>query len=343
MLTIDGSVGEGGGQVLRTSLALAMVTGRAVRLHQIRARRAKPGLRRQHLVAVRAAAKLCNAVVQGAELGSRELTFEPRAVVPGEYQFDIGSAGSTTLVLHTLLPPLVTAAGPSRVVLEGGTHNPLAPPFEQFVESFLPLISRLGPRVTARLERHGFFPAGGGRIVVDIEPVARLTGLELRERGPLRRRWVQALVARLPRHIADRELAVVARRLGLAESEQRVIEIFDSRGPGNALLVGLESEGVTVVFSAIGRKGLPAEAVADDAAQQALTYLDAQVPVDEHLADQLLVPLALAGQGVFRTNTLSGHLLTQIELIPQFLDVEIVSTRDEASPSAAAVHVTAKA
>lgn len=323
MITVDGSLGEGGGQVLRTSLALSMVTGRAIRIERIRAGRSKPGLMRQHLVAVRAAARLSDAIVQGDQLHSQQLTFQPRAVVPGEYHFDIGSAGSATLVLHTLLPPLLTAAGPSRVVVEGGTHNPLAPPFEQFAWSFLPLLEQLGPRVTGRLERPGFYPAGGGRIVVDVEPSAKLSPLKLLERGAIRRRHALSLVARLPLHIADRELAVVGRALGLEASDLKMVDCQDTLGPGNVLLFAVESERLTAVFTAFGSKGVPAEAVADDAVRQTQRYLDAGAPVDEHLADQLLVPLSLAGGGIFRTSKPTGHTLTQIELIPRFLNVAI--------------------
>lgn len=331
MITIDGSLGEGGGQVLRTSLALSMVTGRSVRIERIRAGRAKPGLMRQHLVAVRAAARVSNAEVEGDQLHSQQLTFAPRTVVAGDYRFAIGSAGSTTLVLHTLIPPLLTLDGPSRLVVEGGTHNPLAPPFEQFAYSFLPLLSAMGPRVTARLERPGFFPAGGGRVVVDVEPSAGLAPLELPERGSIRRQWARALVARLPRHIAERELTVVERELGIAKNEGIVEESSDSAGPGNAIVIGVECERLTAVFSAIGSKGVPAESVADDAAQQTKRYLAADWPVDDHLADQLLLPFALAGGGSFRTGELTGHTVTQIELIPRFLSVAIDVDRSAAA------------
>lgn len=323
MITVDGSLGEGGGQVLRTSLALSMVTGRAMRIERIRTRRPKPGLMRQHLAAVRAAARLCDAIVQGDQLNSQQLTFQPRAVAPGEYHFDIGSAGSATLVLHTLLPPLLTAAGPSRIVVEGGTHNPLAPPFEQFAWSFLPLLEQMGPRVTGRLERPGFYPAGGGRIVVDVEPSAKLAPLTLVDCGAIRRRHAQSLVARLPLHIADRELAVVGQALGLEASDLKMVDCQDTLGPGNVLLIAVESERLTAVFTAFGSKGVPAEAVADDAVRQTQQYLDAGAPVDEHLADQLLVPLSLAGGGIFRTSKPTDHTLTQIELIPRFLNVAI--------------------
>ena len=176
MLTIDGSFGEGGGQILRTALALSLVTGRECRLEKIRAGREKPGLLHQHLAAVNAAAAISRADVEGATLGSRELIFRPNGIAPGEYTFSVGTAGSATLVLQTVFPALLTATGSSGLVLEGGTHNPLAPPFEFVAKSFLPLINRLGPTVRAKLDRHGFYPAGGGKIRVTIEPAATLTG-----------------------------------------------------------------------------------------------------------------------------------------------------------------------
>ena len=176
---IDGSLGEGGGQILRTSLALSMLTGTPFRLTNIRAGRAKPGLLRQHLTGVEAAAAICSARTRGAELHSQDLTFEPHKVRAGDYRFSIGTAGSTTLVLQAVLPALLTASGSSTLELEGGTHNPAAPPFDFLSEAFLPLIERMGPKVTATLKRHGFFPAGGGRLVVRIEPVTKLQPLEL--------------------------------------------------------------------------------------------------------------------------------------------------------------------
>ncbi|MFN7134491.1 MAG: RNA 3'-terminal phosphate cyclase, partial [Myxococcales bacterium] len=187
MLTIDGSMGEGGGQIIRTSLACALITGKSFRITKIRARRAKPGLMRQHLTAVRAAAEIGDAEVTGAEVGSSELTFRPGKLRAGDYHFAIGTAGSTTLVLQTVLPALLMASGPSSVVLEGGTHNPMAPTYDFLERCFLPLVERLGPRVSTRLERPGFYPAGGGRWSVQLAP-APLKGFELLERGELRAR-----------------------------------------------------------------------------------------------------------------------------------------------------------
>ncbi len=208
MLTIDGARGEGGGQILRSALALSAVTGTAVRIQRIRAGREKPGLLPQHLAAVRAAAQISEADVDGDRLGARELVFRPRRVRPGAHHFAVGTAGSATLVLQTVLPPLLLADTPSRLSLEGGTHNRFAPSFDFLSRAFLPLIARMGRRVTATLERPGFYPAGGGRFTIDITPVPGLTPLALTERGLIRRRHARPLVARLPVSIADREVPV---------------------------------------------------------------------------------------------------------------------------------------
>jgi RNA 3'-terminal phosphate cyclase (ATP) len=322
MLTIDGSQGEGGGQVLRTSLALSLVTGRPFRIVNIRANRPKPGLMRQHLTSVEAAAKVGHAEVEGAVLRSHELTFQPRSVEPGEFHFSVGTAGSTTLVLQTVLPALLTASERSVITLEGGTHNPFAPPFEFLSQSFLPLIRRMGPRVAARLERPGFYPGGGGRMVVEIEPASSLAGFELLERGEIRKRLVKATVSALPRAIAERELNVMAAGLGLSEVEREIEDVASPRGPGNVVTVIIECQHVTEVCTAFGRRGVPAEKVAREAVESARRYLDSDVPVGEHLADQLLVPLAIAGRGRFRTMPLTPHTVTNIEVLTRFLGVK---------------------
>jgi RNA 3'-terminal phosphate cyclase (ATP) len=323
MLTIDGSMGEGGGQVLRSALALSVITGTPFRIGDIRANRDKPGLRRQHLTAVNAAARVCGGTVDGAEVGSRELTFRPGTPAAGDYHFDIGSAGSTTLVLQTVLPPLLTAGGPSTLVLAGGTHNPGGPPADFLERAFLPVIRRMGPRVHVALERPGFAPAGGGRLVVTVEPVAELSRVDLNERGAVRRRRARAVVAGLPVGIAERELTVVAERAGWAPDELAVERLPEAWGPGNVLLLEIESAHVTEVFSAVGRRGVRAEHLARAAAHEAVRYLAAGVPVGDCLADQLLLPFALARGGSYRTLALTRHSETNIAVIRLFLDVAI--------------------
>lgn len=323
MLEIDGSTGEGGGQVLRTSLALSALAGRPFQIDRIRANRKKPGLMRQHLTAVQAAARVCNAHVEGATLTSQSLRFTPGPVVPGVYEFAVGTAGSATLVLQTVLPPLLTAGGPSRVVVEGGTHNPLAPPFDFLERSFLRLLNRMGARVSARLERWGFFPAGGGRVVVEIEPSAALRPIQIIERGEIRQRTARALVANLPLSIARRELDHVQQALGFAPSWLHADEVTEAVGPGNVLSIELELDSHEEVFTAFGQRGVPAEAVASDVVRQVQAYLASGQPVGHHLADQLLIPFALAGGGAFRTGPPSRHTLTNLEVVGRFLPVNI--------------------
>jgi RNA 3'-terminal phosphate cyclase (ATP) len=316
MLTLDGTLGEGGGQILRTALALALVLSRPFRIEGLRARRRQPGLRPQHLVCVQAAAAISQAAVEGAEIDSREVTFSPGRVRPGDWGFDIGSAGSTTLVAQTLLPALMLAPRPSRLTLTGGTHNPLAPPYEFLARTFLPLLARMGLRATARLARPGYYPRGGGEVVLEVSRAATLRPLALEARGPLGRIRASARVAGLPTHIADRELAVVHARL--RGSDLSVQRDPPETGPGNALLVVVEHEAVTTVFTGFGRRGVPAETVADEAVREAEAYLASGVPVAAHLADQLLLPLALAG-GAFVTGSPSSHTTTNAAVIDAFL------------------------
>lgn len=323
MFVLDGSQGEGGGQVLRTALALSVATGTPFRLENIRAKRRRPGLRPQHLASIRAAAAVGDAEVEGDTKGSPVIVFRPRGILPGTYQVDVGTAGSATLVLQTVLPPLLTASGPSTLTVDGGTYNPFAPPYDFLERTYLPIVQQLGPRLRARLVRPGFAPAGGGRIVLEVEPSERLGPLDLRERGEIHSRRATALFSRLPPHVAKRELSVVAQRLGWPPDELHAQELGQARGPGNALLLEIACEHVTEVFFSPGEKGVHAETVALRAVMEVFAWLDADVPVGEHLADQLLLPLALGSGGVFRTLPLSSHARTQIDLIQRFLDAEV--------------------
>jgi RNA 3'-terminal phosphate cyclase (ATP) len=327
MITIDGSHNEGGGQILRTALTLSLATRTPFRIEKIRAGRKRPGLLRQHLTAVQAAAQIGRAEVEGDQINSQELVFTPREVVPGEYRFSIGTAGSTTLVLQTLLPVLMLASKPSVLTIEGGTHNPAAPPYDFLEKAFVPLLNRLGSRVTTELITPGFFPAGGGAIRVTIDPAPEFKTLELKSRGDPRGRMARAVVSNLPRNIADRELAVVAEKLSW-EPAALTVEDWPSRGPGNVLLLEVASENVTEMFTGFGERNLRSEAVAEMAVNQARRYLAAGVAVGEHLADQLLLPLALTKGGVFTTLPLSRHSQTNIETIGRFLSAEIQVSQD---------------
>ncbi len=325
MLTIDGTMGEGGGQILRTSLALAAITGTPVTIENIRAGRAKPGLQKQHLAAVRAAARVCNGRLEGDELQSRALRFFPQEPCAGEYHFAIGSAGSASLVLQTVLPPLLLAKAPSRVVVEGGTHNPLAPPFEFLRDSFLPTLSRIGATVALTLERHGFHPAGGGRLVAEIQPLVSPWALELCERGKPISRRATATIANLPAHVAERETEALKHALKWSYDECVEAEAI-ADGPGNVITISMAYQHVTETISAFGELRVSAEQVAKRAAKEAQRYLDASAPVGEHLADQLLLPLAIAKGGRFRTLAPSLHATTNAQVIALFLGERVTFT-----------------
>jgi RNA 3'-terminal phosphate cyclase (ATP) len=322
MLKIDGSLGEGGGQIIRTSLALSLITGKAFQVERVRHNRTRPGLQPQHLTAVQAAARIGQAEVEGARVGASEFRFVPGDVVQGEYVFSTGTAGSTTLVLQTLLPPLMLADAPSVLTIEGGTHNTHAPPFDFLAKTFLPIINRMGAPVSIELQQYGFYPRGGGRLNVFIEPVARsLKSFELNERGTVRSVQARALIVNLSSHIAERELNVARERFSLHDGQLKIETSKDSYSAGNVFMIEVESEHLIELFSQVGERGVRAEEVAERVCAEAESYLESGAPVDEHLADQLLIPMALAGSGSFTTNVVSLHTTTNIEIIQKFLDV----------------------
>ncbi|WP_438015765.1 RNA 3'-terminal phosphate cyclase [Sorangium sp. So ce315] len=321
MLTIDGSVGEGGGQILRTTLSLSLITQTPVRITSIRKGRARPGLMRQHLTSVQAAAQIGRAEVSGAAIGSQEVVFRPTAIVPGEHTFRVGSAGSAMLVLQTVLPALLRAPAPSTLTLEGGTHNPMAPPFDFLELAYLPLVRRMGPEITATLVRPGFYPAGGGLARVSVAPAPSLAPLSLLSRGEIRGRRAVATVSNIPGSVAMRELEAAAVVLGWEPACFKPSVLKGGHGPGNVLTIVVESEHVTEVFTGFGEKGVRAETVATKVAEEARDYLAAGVPVGEHLADQLLLPIALAGRGAFRTVRPSSHTTTHLQLLRDLLGI----------------------
>ena len=325
MIKIDGAAGEGGGQVLRSALSLSIATGRPFTIERIRAGRSKPGLMRQHLAAVKAAAETSGATTHGGEIGSTQLAFEPGAVRPGDYVFNIGSAGSTSLVLQTVLLPLALAGAPSRVTIQGGTNNLAAPPFEFVDRAFLPLLRRMGFDVEATLTRPGFYPAGGGEIVVDIRPAQDLRALVLDERGACVSRQAEAIVANLPYAIACREMETLRSLLNWPADCARAMTEGRAKGPGNVVLATIVFEHVTEVFVAFGRIGASAESVATECAMQARDYLAGAHPVGRRLADQLLLPMALGAGGAFVTTSPSRHTQTNIGVINDFLGEKIES------------------
>lgn len=338
-ITIDGSQGEGGGQILRTSVGLSAVYGKSIRIERIRAGREKPGLMRQHLTAMKAAAEICDAEMIGAELGSQTLQFVPGKVRPGKYEFRVGTAGSATLVLQTILPALIQADAFSEVIIEGGTHNQWAPTFDYLQRVFLPLLNRMGPAVEARLERYGFFPAGGGRIHVTIQPASILMGFKLLERGAVVSKSARILISNLPLNIAEREAERLARRLNLQPDEIQ-IDPVTAHGPGNLVFAEFAYEHVTELATGFGRIGASAEHVAEETVAQIRDYLKSPAPVGEYLADQILLPLAMSAAqphtvrtkrgGSFRTHKLSRHATTHIDILRMLLPVQIEVTELDA-------------
>lgn len=328
ILSISGE--SGGGQLLRSSLSLALVTGRAFRMTDIRGKRPKPGLMRQHLTCVKAAAEVCGACVDGAEMGSTELVFRPGEVASGNYSFAIGSGGSTTLVLQTLLPALLHAEASSTLRIEGGTHNPMAPPFEFIEQCFLPILWSMGVDATVKLERPGFMQAGGGVLTAEIWPVKKWKKLKLTERGESVETFGRVLHAHLSGEIAKREIITASKILQWPENHIDLRYTNDSTGPGNAMLLGARFANVCEISTGIAQLGKSAEAVATGAAKSLRSYLASSAPVGAHLADQLLLPMALAGGGVFRTLAITDHTRTNMALIEQFLPVKFTVKEREA-------------
>ncbi|MFL6447130.1 MAG: RNA 3'-terminal phosphate cyclase [Bryobacteraceae bacterium] len=318
-LEIDGSFGEGGGQILRTSLALSLLTQKPFRIHNLRRGRAKPGLRRQHLTALRAAARIGNAQVEGDAVGSTKVAFVPAAMEGGNYEFDIGTAGSTSLVFQTVLPALMQCSKPSAVTFIGGTHNRGGPPWDFIETVFLPVLTRMGAAVNTKFERYGFVPAGGGRWAAEIRP-SRLRPVNLHERAELRERSVRAIVSNLPAAIAERELSVVRQGLTWPDSAYQA-ETVESAGPGNVVMISGSFRLASELATGFGQRGVPAERVAEGALESWRNYDRAGVPVGEHLADQLLLPMAIAGGGSMLTTKPTLHTTTNAEVISMFLPI----------------------
>jgi RNA 3'-terminal phosphate cyclase (ATP) len=322
-LSIDGSYGEGGGQILRTALALAALLGRPVTIDHIRANRPKPGLRPQHLRAVRALAEITAAGLQGDRENSTRLTFMPQKLRGGTFRFDIGTAGACTLLVAAVLPPLLFAPEPSEVVITGGTHVPFSPPYHYFAEVFLPVIAAMGGKVESKLGRWGWYPAGGGEIKLQITPCRRLKAMRLEERGELQSLQLLIGLTNLPAHIAGREEETLQRQLTASgyRLESRLVTPT-SAGQGNGLFLKAAFARTVVAFSALGRRGVPAEQVAGEVGHAWLTFVQSRAAVDLHLADQLIPYMALAdGDSSLVTEQLSGHLLTNIRVVEQFLPV----------------------
>ena len=331
MIELDGSVGEGGGQILRTSLSLAMCTGQAFTLERIRARRSKPGLMRQHLTCVQAAAKVSGAAVRGAEPGSTTLVFEPGPVKAGDYEFSVGTAGSCTLVLQTLWPALMLAEAPSRLKLGGGTHNPMAPPFHFLERCYAPLLRRLGAGSDLDLRRLGFYPAGGGEINVSVHSAAQtLQPFDLIERGRPTESYAECLAPALPGAVARRELDHLGRALGWEAEQLRTPPVRQNEGPGNALMATLSYENVSELFTQFGEKGVSSDSVANALVKEVRAYESSTAALGPHLADQWALPLALAvsrrgDEGTYTCTELTEHATTNFSVIERFLPVRFAA------------------
>src|SRR5574341_78687 len=330
MLRIDGSFGEGGGQILRTALALSCVTKTPIEIFNIRKGRKKPGLQPQHLASLRACARISNARVEGGVLGSIELKFIPGDLTSGNYEFDVaeekGSAGSVSLVIQSILLPLIYCSGESQVTIKGGTHVPFSPPFDYLAKVWLPFLGKLGVEAEAEIVRYGFYPKGGGKVRMKVKPVEKLQGMNLHERGNLVSLSGISAVANLPEAIAVRQKQEAEKILRKENFEPRIeSKHVDSVGTGTYLFLLAEFENSLAGFSSLGERGKPAEKVAQEACQSLLDFLQSDAAVEEHLADQILPFLALAKEeSSFTVSKITSHLLTNVWVVEKFLPAKII-------------------
>ena len=316
---IDGSFGEGGGQILRTTLSLSCITGKPVRIFNIRKNRPKPGLMPQHLISVKALARISGAEARGVEPGSTEITFKPGQVTAGEYLFEIGTAGSVVLLLQSLLPPLLFAKTPSRLVLTGGTHVPFSPPFDYLRDVFSLWLARIGVQVSCDIERYGFYPRGGGKITARIAPAAEICGVDLRKKGAVLSVVGRSCVANLPLSIAERQRKAAFDPL--AEHSPAIdAATVPSPGKGTFLFLKVDTEAGLAGFSSLGSIGKRAEDVGREAAREALAYIGSRAALDPCLADQIVLFLALSKEpSTFTTSQVTNHLVTHLHVVRRIL------------------------
>jgi len=323
-VVIDGSYGEGGGQILRTSLSLAAITGKSLELVNIRGGRKKPGLRPQHLTAVRACASICGAKLEGAKLDATKLTFAPGTIVPGSYEFHIGTAGAATLVLQSILPPLSIADGESQLLISGGTHVPWSPPYHYVEQVLIPTLNQLGFKCETRLNRWGWYPKGGGVIQARIKPHNPLGSFNLDQPFDLGHLSGISVSSGLPEHIRVRQKNQMVARLQKA-GIQGEIKLMDvrARNPGTLVFLLVRGKDSLAGFSSLGARGKRAELVADETADDFFHFLESKASCDHHLADQILIYLARApGNHHFTTSKVTQHLLTNAWVIEKFLPVK---------------------
>ena len=332
-LVIDGAQGEGGGQVLRTALTLSILTKTPIELVNIRANRNMPGLLRQHLTSVKAAQEISGAKTEGVELGAKRIRFSPGDVMPGEYHFSIGTAGSTVLVCQTIFPVLALANNPSTITFEGGTHNGMSPSLCFFKESYLAALKKMGVNTKVDTYSLGFYPAGGGKWQLTIEPTEEFKALALLTAGSdfeqeQKNCSFKALMSDLPDSIGQKEVTAGRKALSWNEAVGDV-ERHKTNGPGNSFQTKIKGDVFTSLFEQVGELGVSSERVAKRCVGQAKKFLKVGASVEEHLADQLLLPMALAGLGEFTTTEPSMHTKTNLEVIKQFLDINIQVDQEE--------------
>jgi RNA 3'-phosphate cyclase len=327
LIQIDGSYGEGGGQILRTALAFSGILKKPLRVHHIRAGRKNPGLQPQHLTAVEALAKVTEAQTEGIRIGSDTITFIPGNIIPGYYRFDVRTAGSVTLLLQALMLPLCSAPGNTRLTLIGGTHVPWSPPFHYLQEVLLPILRSMGIFVEATLERWGWYPKGGGMLHLEIKPVKELKPISFANKGKLKKIRGISATSHLPRHVGERQKDEALRRIGKELKKDAEIEVLydvPANSPGSFFFLVAESESAIAGFSSLGKRGKKAEDVAKEAVDSLKDYVESDGCIDPHLADQLVPFLSLVkGNSFFTTTRTTEHLLTNLWVVKHFLDIKI--------------------
>lgn len=342
MLEIDGSFREGGGQVLRTSLSLSCLLNKPFRIFNIRKKRKKPGLMPQHLMGIRSLKLISNAKIKGDSQGSTELLFEPGEVKAGDYFFDIGTAGSTSLLLQAILPPLILAKKSSSLTLKGGTHVPFSPPFHYISKVFIPLLNKLGIEVKATIESYGFYPKGGGKVYAEIKPTVKIEAVNYLERGHLKKAYGLSGVGNLPISIAERQKNAAFTNL-ISQGINAEIETISVSTPGQGTFIFLlaETEHCLAGFSSLGERGKKAELVGEEAAKNFLDYYSTSACFDLYLADQVVLYLAIAkGESSFTAAEISNHLLTNLWVIEKFLDIQYTVEGEIGKPGKVTINPT---
>jgi RNA 3'-terminal phosphate cyclase (ATP) len=334
VVEIDGSFGEGGGQILRTALALSMTTGQPIRIFNIRAGRPNPGLANQHLTCIKAAREISSATVAGAALASQTLEFCPGKTQPGDYSFDVTTAGSVSLVFHTLFLPLSLAQSPSRVTIRGGTHVNWSPSYEFLEDQWLFYLRKIGFEISIRLGKAGYYPPGGGVIKARIEPAGQVSPLILLNRGELRAITGRVFFSNLKPNIAERQVAQAEKLLaphGL--SPEIEIREYPAPSPGTGTHLHAAFDNGSGSCTALGEKRISAEKVASSSAEAICNYIDSGAALDRFIADQLILPLSLAsGESAFTCDEVSQHLLTNVAIVQMFLPVKVEVDAEIGSP-----------